>query len=178
MGWTGLRGFALALVVVAAAMGGMAGVAAHDDHEPVETVNIEVRVWQHTADPLRIYISARPEGGSWNTLGTIPLPLDDGLSSNGRYRYGDIAVDVGLSAHSVTTSVEVRVWQRTADPLRIYISARPEGGLWNMLGTIPLPLDDGLSSSGRYRYGDIAIETVLPPPAGPEDDHAPAGDAG
>ena len=40
-------------------------------------------------------MSARPAGGSWATLGTIPLEMD-GLSSSRAYRYGDIAVDVPL----------------------------------------------------------------------------------
>ena len=144
----------------------LANVEAQGPPEPAEpdepaAGRVEVRVWQHVADPLRIYISARPEGGSWHTLGTIPLPLDDGFSDSGNYRYGDITVE----------GVEVRAWQRVADSLRIYISARPEGGSWHTLGTIPLPLDDGHSSSGNYRYGDITVEVplvqrrpVVPPP--------------
>ena len=52
----------------------------------------EVRVWQATDDPLSIHVSARATGGSWDTLGTVPLALDGGLSRDGRYRYGDFAV--------------------------------------------------------------------------------------
>ena len=159
----GLR--AVALVVVAAALGGLAATAVQaQPAEPPETANVEVRVWQRIADPLRIYVSARPEGGSWETLGTIPLPLDDGFSSSGSYRYGDITVE---TPHDRSV-VEVRVWQRIADSLRIYVSARPEGGSWEALGTIPLPLDDGRSSDGNYRYGDITVETEavgVPAPA-------------
>lgn len=61
------------------------------------TANVEVRVWEDVNDPLSNYISARPEGGSWRTLGTIALPLDDGISSSGRFRYGDITLAVPLS---------------------------------------------------------------------------------
>ncbi|MCY4391975.1 MAG: hypothetical protein OXE43_07975 [Chloroflexi bacterium] len=57
------------------------------------TANVEIRVWERTDDPARNYISARPEGGSWQTLGTIALPLD-GETSNGRFRYGDITLAV------------------------------------------------------------------------------------
>ena len=46
---------------------------------------IEVRVWQDVRDAESIYVSARPAGGSWDDLGTIPLPLDDGLSSSGNF---------------------------------------------------------------------------------------------
>lgn len=120
------------------------------------TANVEVRVWQKISDGRSIYLSARPEGGDWDTLGTIPLPLDDGYSSSGNYRYGDVTVE----------GVEVRVWQRVSDLRGIYISARPEGGDWGALGTIPLPLDDGFSSSGAYRYGDITIAVPPSNPAG------------
>ena len=65
-------------------------------------------------------------------------------------------------AVTVTTAatVEVRVWQSTGDPLNIYISARPAGGDWSVLGTIPLLLD-AENSSGSFRYGDIAVEVEV-----------------
>ena len=127
------------------------------------TANVELRVWQRIADPLRIYVSARPEGGSWNTLGTIPLALS-GRSSSGTFRYGDITPGVPLpeaTPQDSTANVELRVWQRILDPLRIYVSARPEGGSWNTLGTIPLALS-GQSSSGTFRYGDITLGVPMP----------------
>ena len=129
------------------------------------TANVEVRVWQDVRDARSIYISARPEDGSWATLGTIPLPLDDGLSGSGRFRYGDITVAVPVG--SGEKDVEVRVWQAVRDARSIYVSARPEGGSWATLGTIPLPLDDGHSSSGRFRYGDITVEVPVPLPSAP-----------
>ncbi len=128
-----------------------------------ETANVELRVWQRVAAPLRIYVSARPEDGSWATLGTIPLPLDEETSSR-TFRYGDITLAVplpGAASQDATANVELRVWQRIADPLRIYVSARPEGGDWATLGTIPLPLDEE-TSSGTFRYGDITLAVPLP----------------
>ena len=62
------------------------------------------------------------------------------------------------------TPVEVRVWQDARDGRRIHLSARPEGGSWREAGTIPLPLDDGLNVTGRYRYGDAMIALTPPPP--------------
>ena len=152
---------ALAFVVFATG----AGVAAQA--VPRENVpSVEVRVWQDVNDAHSIFISARPSGGSWATLGTIPLPLDDGHSRSGRFRYGDISVTVPMPG-AEATSVEVRVWQDVNDARSIFISARPSGGSWATLGTIPLPLDDGHSRSGRFRYGDITLEVPLPdePPA-------------
>lgn len=63
------------------------------DYAETEVV-VEVRVWEDTSDPERNYISARPRGGSWQTLGTRSLPLRDGLSSDRRFRYGDIELAV------------------------------------------------------------------------------------
>ncbi|MXY36935.1 MAG: hypothetical protein F4Y54_09290, partial [Dehalococcoidia bacterium] len=144
------HGFLGALVVALALVAGAGVAGAHPGH----ATDVDVRVWQHVDDPLRIHISARPEGTLWDALGTIPLLLDDGLSSTRHFRFGDITVE----------GVEVRVWQQISNPLRIDISARPEGGDWDVLGTIRLPLDDGFSSSGNYRYGDITVAV----PAAPE----------
>ena len=127
------------------------------------TATVELRVWQRIEDPLRIYVSARPEDGSWNTLGTIPLPLDQ-LNRSGSFRYGDIALGVplpGATSQDSTANVELRVWQHTANALSIYVSARPEDGSWNTLGTIPLALT-GQTSSGTFRYGDITLGVPLP----------------
>ena len=97
-------------------------------------------------------MSARPEGGSWRALGTVPLALD-GLTANERYRYGDIALAVPQGDGEA--EVEVRVWQSVAEGWRFLVSARPAGGSWP--GRAPLLPDDGLSSSGGYRYGDITL---------------------
>ena len=156
------------LATLAAVAVGAVAIAQEDPPDPTPepvtetTANVEVRVWQDVNNARNIYISARPEGGNWATLGTIPLPLDDGHSSNGRFRYGDIVVAVPVG--SGESDVEVRVWQAVRDALSVYISARPEGGSWATLGTIPLPLDDGHSSSGRFRYGDITVEVPVPLP--------------
>ena len=70
--------------------------AAPEPSAGVGSATIEIRVWEDVNDPLRNYISARVEGGSWRTLGTIALPLDDGISSSGRFRYGDTSLVVPL----------------------------------------------------------------------------------
>ena len=254
----------VALLPLALAMSVVAGAAA----EAPRTLKVEVRVWQDVDDERRLWLSARPAGGSWARMGTVPLWLDDG----GRHRYGDItlgaapdAIDTGdrlgegyyflddyyvrgrfdapllirvpagrkLSWLTVVvggsgveafiikdtetgsrvyydartgretkrwlptmdaetqdavnafldrvssaarpapvpvaelrwaTPVEVRLWQDVRDGRRIHLSARAEGGSWRETGTIPLPLDDGLSVTGRYRYGDAVIALSRPPP--------------
>ena len=123
------------------------------------TANVEVRVWQRVSDANALYISARPEGGSWRTLGTIPIDMD-GLSGSRAYRYGDITVTVPR-AGTTAAVVEVRVWQRVRAELSLYISARPRGGSWGTLGTIPLDMS-GRSSTGTFRYGDITVRVPVP----------------
>ena len=114
-----------------------------------------MRVWQRVSDARALYISARPESGSWRTLGTIPLGRGEAsayrTTLNGRWRYSDITI----------AGVEVRVWQRISDAERLYISARPGGGSWRTLGTRPLDMS-GRSSTGAYRYGDITVRVPLP----------------
>ncbi len=263
-----MKNAVVALLLVALAV----SVAADAAAEAPPKLKVELRVWQDVRDERRLWLSARPEGGSWAQLGTVPLWLD-GLSNAGRYRYGDITLgaapvaanrgyrlgegyyflddyysrsqydapllirvpaDRNLSWFTVVeggnykvqafivgdtktgshvyydartggetkrrmqttdaetedavnafldrissatriapapvaelrwaTPVEVRVWQDVRDGRRIHLSARPEGGSWRELGTIPLPLDDGLSVTGRYRYGDAMIALTPPPP--------------
>ena len=117
------------------------------------TVELDVRVWQHVRDPLRIHVSARPVGGGWDTLGTVRLPLDDGFSRGRVHRYGDIAV----------AGVELRVWQHIGNPLSIFISTRGAHDDWAAERTFRLRLD-GRSRSGAYRYGDTSVSVPNPPP--------------
>ena len=122
---------------------------------------VEVRVWQGVSNASNLHISARPAGGSWRTLGTTRLNMS-GLSSRGTFTYGDITVAVPLSGARAPSqvNVEVRVWQSLSNALDLYISARPEGGSWGTLGTIPLDMS-GLNSRGTFRYGDIEVAVPL-----------------
>ena len=148
------------IVAAVAAVLGLA-VVATGAAQSETTARIEVRVWQDVGDEREIHVSARPASGSWRTLGMIPLPLDDGVSSTG-YNYGDISLDVPLANWASPVTVEVRVWQNVGNSRLIYISARPSAGSWQTLGTIRLLLDDGLSDTGRFRYGDIALDVPFP----------------
>ena len=129
---------------------------------PPPTVRVEVRVWQDVGDELDVRVGARAATGSWRTLGMIPLPLDDGLSRTGQYRYGDTTLAVPVPGRARPVEVDVRVWQHIARSALLYISARPSGGSWSALGTVHLSLDDGHSATGQYRYGDVALDVPLP----------------
>ena len=116
-----------------------------------DAVTVELRVWQLVTNADVLYVSARPQGGSWRTLGTIEFPLDDGHSADGSRRYGQLTVG----------DIELRVWQGVGDPLSISITARHVDGEWFSLGA--LALDDGVSSGGHYRYGDLTIVSSADP---------------
>ena len=88
-----VKNWIIGALATALAVSVAAGVIAQRDGR---SATVEIRVWEDVRDPERNYISARPEGGSWRTLGTIPIPLTDGVSSSGRFRYGDIALAVPL----------------------------------------------------------------------------------
>ncbi|MCY4639463.1 MAG: hypothetical protein OXC94_03875 [Chloroflexi bacterium] len=150
---------ALLLLAVGSA-GGSAG--AQGGTADGDTVRIELRVLQELEDDLGISVSARPADGSWRTLGVIALPLDDGHSSDGRYRYGDVTLEVPLSNRATPARIEMRVWQHVENGRRIYLSARPQDGSWATLGTIALPLDGGVDSLRGLRYGEASIEAPLP----------------
>ena len=161
---------ALVALVALAALGGKASAEDEGGSASGETI-IELRIWQHIGDTEDVWLSARRKGGRWDALGTIPFPLVN--HSSYRYvatfhRYADLAIG----------GVELRVWQRYSAPELIFVractSACPsyeyppgsfgpefpdltEGWSWTPLGMVPVPLDDGLSSSGNYRYGNVTI---------------------
>ena len=162
------------IAVALAAVFGLALLAGAGAQSDGTTANVEVRVWQRISDARALYISARPEGGSWRTLGTIPIDMS-GISGSHAYRYGDITVTVPRSGAPAAV-VEVRVWQRVRDDLSLYISARPRGGSWGTLGTIPLDMS-GRSSTGTFRYGDITVRVPLPAAAAPTPTPSPAPSA-
>ena len=129
-----------------------------------DTTDIHIRLWEGANDPAANYISVRPEGASWRDFSTVRVALDDGVSSNGRYRYGDVTVNVAPEGPGGwQVPVAIRVWERVSDPAVNYISVRPEGASWNDFGTVRVQLD-GVSSSGRYRFGDVTVNVTLPSP--------------
>ncbi len=133
---------ALALLLVA----GLNSVSAQGQPDE-DSATVDVRVWQHLRVSDRIYVTALPRAGSRDDRETVRVLLDDGQSRDGVYRYGVVAL----------AAVEVRVWQRVDDPSDIRISARPMGAAIDTVGPVSLLLDDGFSTGGGYRYGQVRI---------------------
>ena len=55
---------------------------------------------------------------------------------------------------SIEATVELRVWQRVSDPLRIDLSARPAGGRWGRTERLPMA---ETSASRAFRYTDRSV---------------------
>ena len=73
-----------------------------------------------------------------------------------------LAVAAGdASYENPPATIEVRIWQDLQNACSIHVSARQVGGSWDSLGIIRLALDDGLSSTGMFGYGDIALDVPL-----------------
>lgn len=141
-----------AAFVVALLLGTVPWMAGSDTARADSPLKFQVRVWQNLEDRDDVWVSARVVDGSWKALRTIPLSLDDGFE--GRYRYGEFRIEAP-QRQEPPAYIDVRIWQNLEDEQRFDISARPQGASWLMLGRVGISLDDGLSTSGRYRYGDI-----------------------
>ncbi len=112
----------------------------------------ELRIWQNVADPERLAYSARPVGGSWTALGTVPLTFDR-LTPSRTYRLGDFSLATAPDA----PSVEVVILQSVDTPELIYINARHSSDSWRAFVARPLDLSE-VSPSGRHRYARITLD--------------------
>ncbi len=141
------------------AVAGILLTAAVGTAQAAGSVPVEVVVWQHSENASDIRVGAGPADGSWPAPELIPLPLDAGVSSSGRYRFGDIAIEVQWRIGAAPVTVEVRVWQHVEDEGNLHISARGSLGSWRTLGTVALA---GATGSSVYRTGGVTIEAPLP----------------
>ncbi len=150
----GLTNAVIGALVLAVAMVAVPGQAEAQAPPRGGTVDVDVRVWQDVRDPWRIHVNVRREGGSWSTLGTVRLLLDDGQNAAGTYQFGDVAVD----------DVVVRVWQHLRNPHSVLVNARPIDGDWSAETRRRLSLRDGRSRDRNFRFGDITITVPTPVP--------------
>ena len=170
-----LMAFVGAIAALLASFGIGDTALAESDDAGGETVVIELRIWQHVEDAEDVWVSARPRGGAWDTLGTIPFPL----TNHSAYRYGR---EFHRFADLAIAGAELRVWQRYSAPELIYVRAcaslcpsyeydpgdldpeipeATERWGWTPMGMVPVPLDDGFSSSGHYRHGNVTVAVPI-----------------
>ena len=139
-----MKNAAIVALVGALAVSIAVGVIA----EATRTVNVEVRVWQDVDDAGAFWLSARPDGGSWADLGTIPVPLDDGLSGTGRYRYGDVTL--ALSVPPPPSCADASLAADCAVLLAARDALAGDGAL-NWSADVPVTEWDGVTVSGTPR---------------------------
>ncbi len=144
--------------LLVAALVAVERVAAQGPAEPA-AANVEVTVWRRISNPLQLYVSTRPEGGSWRTLNTA-LDMSRRSDSGLFHRSNAVSVRVPLGGTS-GANVEVTVWRRISNPAQLYVSTRPEGGSWQTQGR---PLDmSRLSGSGLFHQSSaVLVEVPLP----------------
>ena len=159
-----MKNWIIVALVAVIAVGGAVAFA-----QSSRTANVEIRVWESTSDPTRNYISARPEGGSWSTLGTIPLGTGDASAyeetSNGRFRYSDITLPVPLPEQATAVATATPAPSRATGPVlgrhrtltgASYIAERDpiDGSLSTTIAVSDEYRDD-------YRMDQIAIFTII-----------------
>ena len=158
-----MKKWAVAILAIVLAVSTLTGVAAQEAPPEPETANVDVTVWRLVSNPSLLYVSTRPEGGSWRTLNT---PLDmSALSSSGNFHQSNaVRVRVPLTGGGAA-NVDVTVWRLVSNPSLLYVSTRPEGGSWRTVNT---PLDmSALSSSGNFHQSNavrVEVPLAAPPP--------------
>ena len=125
---------------------------------PAPSASAELRVWQSVRDPLRLWVSSRPDAGDAWTTSELNLAMIEG----GGWRIASRTVD------ALDGEIELRVWQHPGRLSLVYLGARPgAGGSWDEYGTQRVELDE-TSRSGRYRYGDATVALEWPDADAPE----------
>ena len=143
-----------------------------------QEVVVELRVLQRVDDPLDVWIRTGPLPEEGDPLLPTPFPIDQTDGGGSRW-------DFHFNRDLTIAGVELRLWQRYRAPELLYAEAcvtpcasgvpfaetDPRGNvpveelwpwqtfLWNPLGKIALPLDDGEHelNSARYRYADLTV---------------------
>ncbi len=150
--------FGIVLASAVFALSTLGNAAAQGPSEP-RTAGVEVTVWRRVSNPSLLYLSTRPEGGTWRTEDTA-LDLS-ALSSSGRFHQSNAVLVAVPLGGGETATVEVTVWRRVSNPSLLYLSTRPEGGNWRTENTA---LDlSALSSSGRFHQSNaVLVDVPLP----------------
>ncbi|MCY3647877.1 MAG: hypothetical protein OXH07_13005 [Chloroflexi bacterium] len=143
------------LLALAVPLGLVVGARVDALQEEGEAVQVDLRVWQSVTDPLRVYLSARPEAGRWGrTELLLFVPNRDET-----FRSAERTVVVPGATSSSAVHVRLRVLQRVSDPLQVYLEVRHPGRLdpypfWGASERLPL---DKTNERGTYRYSDHTV---------------------
>ncbi len=140
----------------AAALAGVIALGAATASTPQVGATVEVTVWRALDGDGELYVGAREMDGLWRR-DAAALDLS-ATSASGRFRRsGAVALTVPLAGGEEAT-VEAVVWRSVADPARLYLSVRPEGGRWR---TVNEPL--AMRAYERYERADaVTVEFSFP----------------
>ena len=121
------RARTLALGLAVAMLAGALAPGAAVGSTPERGVGVEVTVWRELDDG-DLYVGAREADGLWRRH---PAALDlSATSASGRFhRSQAVTLTVPLAGGDEAV-VEAVVWRSVADPSRLHLSVRPEGGRW------------------------------------------------
>lgn len=140
---------------------GVAGVVAQSGN----TTNVEVRVWQRISDAESLFVSARPEGGSWLEFGTIPLDM---AGRAGDYRFADIEISAPLPdtpyPHAFTCGREAVARVASASVVSVG-QLRQNGDIAHISGNAFHIGGDEYLTSGHV-VGDIIEKSAASVPSG------------
>ncbi|MXV80553.1 MAG: hypothetical protein F4007_07835 [Chloroflexi bacterium] len=165
---TGVR-----FLLIVAALSGALGISTIFAQPPAETTQsvdettIHLRIWQRVSDAEELWISARPVGGRWDEFGTVRLGEAHRGFAAGYGRLSGAEPSSYISYKIQLAGIGLRIWQRYSDLESIFIEAcaspcqpprrtKHRQG-WKPLGKSPLPLNDGHSPRGHYRYGNLTL---------------------
>ena len=115
------------------------------------SVNVDVTVWRRVSDPSLLYVSTRPEGGSWRTENTA-LDMSARSESGNFHQSNAVRVEVQLQARPVAhdRSVLIALYDAT------------NGDRWhrndNWLSNAPLNDWYGVTASSDGRVTELDLE--------------------
>ena len=103
-----IKNWIIVILTGALALSVVTGVVA----QPRGGVNVELLVWQDTANPEQHYVTTRLAGGSWPPHGTVSVDLNR-ATPDGRWRYGKHTFELSVLA---TCSSGIAVSNPTQNP--------------------------------------------------------------
>ena len=155
------RARALALGLAVAMLAGVVAPGAAVGGTPERGVGVEVTVWREIDDDGDLYVGAREADRLWRRDATA-LDLSATSASGRFHRSGVVAMTVPLAGFGEVV-VEAVVWRSVADPSRLHLSVRPEGGRWR---TVNEPLAMRVYEPDewqRYERADaVMVEFAFP----------------
>ena len=139
------------------ALAGVIAPGAATGSTPGFSRTVEVTVWRDLDDG-GLFVGAREEDGLWRR---DPSALEfRATSASGRFqRSGIVRLTVPLGGGG-EAAVEAVVWRSLADPARLHLSVRREGGPWR---TVNAPL--AMRAYERYERADaVSVDVLFPGP--------------